>query len=117
VYTGTFAVPHREHPVVLRAGVEIDLLRAPNGRCGEIFVDPGLEYDVVRGEMLVGLPEREIEPAEGGAAIARDEAGRIEPGGLVARVLQHGQAYQRLDAAHISAAAFKRVFVVERDGR
>jgi hypothetical protein len=45
------------------------------------------------------------------------KAGGIEPGGLVAFLLQHRQTHQRLDAAHVRAAAFEGVFVVERDGR
>ena len=111
-----FAVPHREHAVVLGARVQVDLLRAPDGGGGEVFVDARLEHDAVRGEMLLRLPQRLVETAERRTAIAGDEAGGVEPGGLVAFLLQHRQAHQRLDAAHVRAAAFERVFVVERDG-
>ncbi len=117
VHAGAFAVPHGKHAVVLRAGVQVDLLRAPHRSSGKVFVDAGLEHDLVRGEMLLCLPERLVETAEWRAAISGDEPCCIETGRLVAFLLQHRQADQRLDAAHVRAAAFEGVFVVECDGR
>ena len=50
------AVPHGEHAVDLRVGVEIDLLAAPDrGRC-EIFVEPRLELNAGAVEKLLRLP-------------------------------------------------------------
>ena len=46
------AVPHREHAVVLRAGEQVDLLRAPDGGGGEVLVDARLEPDVAALEVL-----------------------------------------------------------------
>ncbi len=92
------AVPHREHAVVLRAGKEVRLLRAPDHRRAEILVEARREFDVGRLEVLLRLPELEIEAAERGAAVARDEAGRVQAGGAVAHLLHQREADERLDA-------------------
>ena len=42
------AVPHAEHAVVPGAGIEMDLLGAPQGGRGQVLVDARLEFDVVR---------------------------------------------------------------------
>ncbi len=47
IHARALAVPHREHAVVFRALEQIDLLRAPDRRGGEVFVDAGLELDVM----------------------------------------------------------------------
>src|SRR5947207_9275863 len=96
--TRTFAVPHCKHAIDLRAGVQVDLLRAPDGRCGEVFVQAWLELDVVVLEKIRGLPQREIEAAERRTAIARNETGGVETRELVALVLEDEQTDQRLDA-------------------
>ncbi|KGW52136.1 hypothetical protein Y049_1810 [Burkholderia pseudomallei MSHR684] len=106
------AVPHREHAVVFRAGIQVDLLGAPDGRRREVLVDAGLEHDPVRRQMPLRLPERQVEPAERRAAVAGNEAGGVEPRRAVAFLLEHRQAHERLDAAHVRAAAFERVLVV-----
>ena len=112
---GPFAVPHGEYAVVIRVADQVDLLRAPDGGRGQLFVDAGLELDVVRVEMLARLPERLVQPAERRAAIAGDEAGGIQAGGLVAPALHQRQAHQRLDAGQIDAAGVGNVLVVQRD--
>ncbi|MGF6635558.1 hypothetical protein OKW39_002709 [Paraburkholderia sp. MM6662-R1] len=117
VDAGALAVPHRKHAVVFGARVQIDLLRTPHGGGREVFVDAGLEHHLMRGQMLFRFPQRLVEPAERRSAVAGDEAGRVEAGGAVAFLLQHRQTHQRLDAAHVRAAAIEGVFVVERDGR
>jgi hypothetical protein len=86
------AVPHREHTVVLCAGEEVQLLRAPDRGRGEVLVQPGLEPDVVALEVRARAPQRLVEAAERRAAVAGDEAGGVEPGALVAHALQHHQA-------------------------
>ena len=86
----TLAVPQAKHAIVLGTGEEIDLLAAPYGRRRHVFIDAGLESDVVLGEMLFGLPQAEIEIAERAAAIAGNEAGGIEPGGEITLALEHG---------------------------
>src|SRR5690349_9710276 len=84
----TLAVPHGEHAVDLGAAVEVDLLRAPDGRRREVLVEPGLEHDVGPLEERARLPQRLVECAERRAAIAGDEAARVEPCELVALALQ-----------------------------
>ncbi len=108
------AVPHAEHAVVFGAGKEADLLAAPDGGRRHVLVDAGLEGDVVVGEVLLGLPQAEIEVAERAAAVAGDEAGGVQPGGEVAFALHHRQADQRLGAGQEDAAGGGGVFVVQR---
>ena len=110
------AIPEREHAIMRGAGEEANLLRAPDGGGREVLVHTGLEVDVVRLELGLDLIERAVEIAERRAAIAGDVAGGVEPRRLVALVLEHGQADQRLRAGHEHLAAVEVVFVVERDG-
>ncbi|MCY1357965.1 hypothetical protein D3C81_1247140 [compost metagenome] len=56
VHARPLAVPHAEHAIEFGIRVHVDLLRAPYRGRGEILVQPGLEHDVVRGQMLLGLP-------------------------------------------------------------
>ncbi len=92
------AVPHAEYAVMLGARRKIDLLRAPQRRCGQILIDAGLEYDLVFGKMLLGLPQGLIQSAQRRTAIAGNVAGGIQPGQGVALVLQQQQADQSLGA-------------------
>ena len=68
------------------------------------------------GQMLLGLPQAEVEIAERAAAVAGHEAGGIEPGGQIALALQHRQADQGLGAGQIDAAGTAGVLVVQRRG-
>ena len=86
------AVPHAEHAVVFALAAQLGLLRAPDRGGGEVLVQAGLEQDVVLVERGFGPHELLVEPAERRAAIARDVAGGIEPGELVALLLHQGQA-------------------------
>jgi hypothetical protein len=114
---GPLAVPDAEHAVeLLRLRVEVELLRAPHRGRRELFVDPRLEHDVLRGEVRLRLPQRLVVAAERRAAVAADEAGGVEAVHRIALLLQHRQADQRLHAAHEGATRFERVLVVERDG-
>jgi hypothetical protein len=98
------AVPHRKHPVVFRAGEEVDLLRAPDGGGGEVFIDAWLEPDVMGVEMLFRTPQRLVEPAQRRAAIAGNEAGGVKSGGEVSFPLHHRQAGEGLGAGEVDAA-------------
>jgi hypothetical protein len=111
----SLAVPHAEYAIALRVRPQIELLRAPHRGGREVFVDAGLEHHVVRVQMFLRFPQRLVDPAERRAAIAGDEAGRIQSRALVALFLQHRQTDERLCAADIDAAFFERVLVVERD--
>ena len=107
------AVPHAEHAIVPGAGIEMDLLGAPQGGRREVLVDAGLEFDVVLLDEALGLPQRLVEAAERRAAIAGDVAGGVEAGGQVPLALHHGQPHQRLRAGQVDPPAFEHVFVVQ----
>src|SRR5437867_5132283 len=69
------AVPHREHAVVLGAGIKIDLLAAPDRGCREVLVQSGLELDLRASEEFLGAPQRNVESSQWRSAIARYETG------------------------------------------
>src|SRR5471030_1054857 len=87
VHARTLAVPHGEHAVVLGLADQVDLLRAPDGRRGQVFVDAGDELHVVCLQMRFGLPQVFVEAAQRRAAVAGDEAGGVQTGGDVALAL------------------------------
>ncbi len=64
IHSRSLAVPHAEYAVMFGAGRQIDLLRSPQRRGGQIFVDAGLEYDLVLAEMLLGFPQGLIQSAQ-----------------------------------------------------
>ena len=72
------AVPHAEDAVVVRAGNMLSCCVPQIDGRGEVFVDAGLELDVVRFEVRLRAPQRLVEAAERRAAVARDEAGGVE---------------------------------------
>ncbi len=107
------AVPHAEHAIVLGAGIEVDLLGAPQGGCRQVLIEAGLEFYVVLLDEALGLPQRLVETTERRAAIAGDVAAGIEPGCEIALALHHGQADQRLSAGQIDPAPVQQVFIVQ----
>jgi hypothetical protein len=112
------AVPDAEHAIELvGAGRrEAQLLRTPQRGGRELLVDARLEHDVLRLQVLLGLPQRLVVAAQGRAAVAADEAGGVPAHQGVALALQHRKLDQRLHAAHEGAAVVQRVLVVQRDG-
>ena len=60
--------------------VQVELLRAPHRGGAEFFVDARLEHDVLFGQVLLRRPQRLVVAAERRAAVAADEAGRVQPG-------------------------------------
>jgi hypothetical protein len=113
----SLAVPHGEDAVVFGAREQADLLAAPHRGRGEVLVDARLEVDVVALDETLGAPQLAVEAAERRAAIARDEARGVQPGGDVALALHHRQPDQRLGAGEIDAPLVEHVFVVEADRR
>src|SRR4051812_23524443 len=83
----SLAVPHGKHAVVARLREEVELLRAPDCRRGEVLIHARLEADVVRLEMLARAPQALVEAAEGRAAIARNESSGVDAGAHVALAL------------------------------
>jgi len=59
------AVPHGEHAVVLRVGIEVDLLRAPDRGGREVLIDARAKYDVVLVEEGLRFPQRLVETTDG----------------------------------------------------
>lgn len=116
VHARPLAVPHAEHAAELGARIQIDLLRAPDRRGGQVFVEPRLEDDVVPGQMLLGLPQRLVQRPQRRAAVAGNEARSIQPSGAVTLLLQHWQTHQCLRAADVDAATLERVLVVQGNG-
>jgi hypothetical protein len=115
VHARPLAVPHAEHAVMFRAGRQVDLLCAPDCGRGQVFVDAGLEHDLVLRQVGLGLPQCLVEPTQRRAAIAGDVAGRVEAGQCVALVLQQQQAHQGLGPGQEYPAFGEGVFVLERD--
>ena len=59
-----FAVPHGIDAVVFGVAEQAGLLRAPDGRRRQVFVDARLEVDVVVLEVLACFPKLLVEAAE-----------------------------------------------------
>src|SRR6201988_4087568 len=91
VDAGALAVPDADHAVVLGAGRQAELLRAPDRGGGQVLVHAGLELDVVLFEMFSRGKELRVVAAKGRAAVTGDEACGIQPHGAVAPDLGHWQ--------------------------
>ena len=115
VDAGALAVPDADHAVILGAGREIELLRAPDRGGREVLVHAGLELDVVLFEVFAGGEKLLVVTAEGRAAIAGNEACGVQPHGAVAADLRHRQPHQRLNAGQENVAGPLGVFLVETD--
>jgi hypothetical protein len=70
---------------------------------------------VVLGEELAVALERQVEPAEGRAAIAGDEGGGAQAATAIGAMLLEGEADQRLDAGQEDDALFLRVLGIQRE--
>src|SRR5882724_1786409 len=78
---GALAVPDPDHAIVAGAGGKIELLRAPDRGGGEVFVDAGLEFDVVLLKVLSCRRQLLVIAAERRAAVARYKARGVEAAG------------------------------------
>ena len=56
----------------------LGLLGSPNGRCGQVFIHPGHEYDVCLAQKLFRFPQFGVIRAEGRAAVAGNIARRFQ---------------------------------------
>jgi hypothetical protein len=92
VHAGPLAVPHAEHAVVARAREQVRLLRAPDRRCREVFVQARLKANLRGVEVFRRAPQLAIEAAERRAAVAGNEAGRVPPRETVEETLREQQA-------------------------
>jgi hypothetical protein len=115
VDAGSLAVPDAQHAVVLRLRKIVGELAAVDGGGAEVFVEAGDEDDVVLAQQRRIALEREIESAERGAAIARDQCRGVEPAAAVGPVLIERQPDQRLDAGQEDDALLLAILRVERE--
>ena len=109
------AVPHGKHAVVFGAGKQVGLLAAPDCRRRQFLVEAGLKMDGVLLEEIARVPEALVQHAQWRAAVAGDEATGIQVLSLVALMLQHGQAGQRLGAGEVQMSGCEPVLVIQAD--
>jgi hypothetical protein len=115
VHARALGVPHGEHAVVLGRADQVDGLGAPDGGRGQVFVHARHELDAAGFQVALGLPQVLVQAAQGRAAVAGNEAGRVQAGLLVAQALHHRQAHQGLDPGQEDLAGGGGVLVVEAD--
>src|SRR6056297_3142675 len=96
----SLAIPDAEDAVVLGVPVKPGLLRAPNGSRRQILVHVGTEKHLMLFQVLGGAAELLIVAAKGRAAVASDEACRVETCRLIPPMLLHRQAHERLGSGH-----------------
>ena len=111
------AVPDAEDAVVFALAAHLGLLRAPDGGGGEVFVEAGLEENVVPVEPFLGRMHLHVDGAERRPTIAGDESRGVQAGAAVALLLHQQQAHDRLRAGREDAVLRQIEFVVERHGR
>ena len=117
VDAGTFSVPDAEDSVDLRFSGDFEDLAAHHGGRGQIFIQAGLEYDVMLVEHLTRAGELQIVAAQRTAFVARDKRAGVEAGTAIAAHLVHRQANQGLNSGEVDAATLDRVLVGEAHGR
>ena len=113
VHARTLAVPHGKHAVVFRAREQVGLLRAPDHGRAQVLVQARRELDTAGGQMFLGLPQLQVEAAQGRAAVAGNKAGGVQAGGTVAHLLHQRQSHQGLHARQIDPTLFAGVLVFE----
>ena len=112
---GALAVPDADDAVIIGTLGEIELLRSPDRGGGEVFVNAGLEFDVVLFEVFSCGEQLLVIAAERRTTVTADETGGVEPVGAVAPDLGHRQADQRLNSGQEDMARPLRVFLIETD--
>ena len=117
VHARALAVPNAKYAVVFvhARGCKPELLRAPQGGGGQLFVDAGLKHHMVFFQMRLCFLQGLVVVAQGRSTVAADKTRGVFAGSQVAHPLQHGQAHQRLHATHERRARTQRVFVVQAD--
>ena len=88
----SLAVPDAEHAVVFALAAQFRLLRTPQGGGREVFVETGVENDVVLLADFLGALECALQAGDGRTAIAGHEAGGVQPGRFVAYLLHESEA-------------------------
>jgi hypothetical protein len=83
---------------------------------GQLLIEARLELDVGGGDLPGGAHELLVEAAEGGAAVAGDEAAGVQAGAPVALLLHQAGADERVIAGDQHVLLGQIVFVIETDG-
>src|SRR5207249_937048 len=104
-----------EHAIEPALAAQFRLLRAPERRRGQVFIDGRLEFDIGRLERACRPHELLVEAPERGAAVAGHEACRIETRATIAFLLHQAKANESLIAGCKNPALPHIEFVVERD--
>ena len=114
VHAGSLPVPHGEHAIDLAVGgVVLHLLGAQYRAGGQVFVDRGEELDAVGFEQLRRAPDFLVDGAERRAAVAADEAGRVQAARGVGRFLVDQKTHQRLGAGDENPAGLALQIVLQ----
>ena len=115
VHPRALAVPNAKHPIKAAAGRgrKAQLRGAPQSSGGQLFVDAGLEHDVLRLQVRLGLPQRLVVTAQRRTPVTTDETSGVFAEQGIALALQHGQLDQGLHTAHEGAALVEGIFVVQ----
>ena len=108
------AVPQREYAIVLALAAKLRLLRAPHCRRSEVFVETGMEHDIVLLDQLLCALECIFQRSDRRTAIAADVTSGVEPGSLVPRLLHQHQANDRLGARQQLPSDPKIEFLIQR---
>ena len=110
----TLAVPHAEYAIDLCAREQIRLLRAPNHRRAEIFVETRCELHLRGFEILACTPQLQVKTTQRRSAVTGNKTLRVEAQRFIAQLLHDRQADECLHTAQVNAALFARVLVIER---
>ena len=111
----SLAIPNTEDTVILRPFEQAQLLAAPKRRCRQVFVDGGMEFDMVIHEKGFCCTEFPVDAAQGRTAVAGHVASGVQPRRHVPAPLHQAQAHQGLGAGQENPALIQPVFIVQRD--
>ena len=119
VDAGSLAIPDAEHAVDGLVRIGFDLLRAEEGGRGEVFVDGRQEFDRIRVEKRFCAPQFLVDGAERRAAIAADEAGRVQSRSAIDRALHQRYPHEGLGtgqeyAPRLAPVTIEEFVIVER---
>ncbi|MGD0109263.1 MAG: hypothetical protein ABSC06_35285 [Rhodopila sp.] len=112
---GPFAVPRGEDAFKDGIRQQSDLLRSANRGGRKVFIHPGFETDICGFKPWADRPQRHVDTAQWGAAIARDIARRVPACGAIERRPRQKDAGDRLHAIHQHWAIGVVPLVVKRD--
>ena len=105
VYAWAFAIPNAKYAIkfVAACWCKTQLLCAPQSGSSQLFVHTGLEHDVLRLQIFLGLPQGLVVSSKRRAAVPADKTCGVLALQCVALALQHRQLDQSLHTAHESA--------------